>query len=173
MTAEVRFDEILRVLSRNGVELIVVGGVAAILQGSPLATDDLDIVYLPSAENIARLATALAELEASYLDPAGRHIEPDIPRLANLKMHLLKTNRGRLDVLRTAGRDLAYHDLLDRSRVLEVADSRIRVLDLEAIIETKEHANRPKDRYQLPFLRQLLAEIRRRTGEVSRGEAPV
>lgn len=37
----------------------------------------------------------------------------------------------------------------------------MRVLDLETIIETKEHADRPKDRYQLLFLRQLLAEVQR------------
>ncbi len=62
-------------------------------------------------------------------------------------------------MLRTVGKDLAYHDLVDRSRVLDVAEFRVRALDLETIIETKEYADRPKDRYQLLFLRQLLAEI--------------
>lgn len=33
MASELRFDEVLRVLSRNGVQFILVGGVAAILQG--------------------------------------------------------------------------------------------------------------------------------------------
>ncbi len=161
MTTELRFDEVLRVLARNEVEFIVVGGVAAILQGSPLTTEDVDVVYLPSEENIARLAGALAELEAYYFDPAGRHIEPNVSRLASMRMHLLKTSCGRVDVLRTVGKDLAYQDLVDRSRVFEVAEFRVRVLDLGTIIESKEHADRPKDRYQLPFLRQLLAEIQR------------
>jgi len=61
----------------------------------------------------------------------------------------------------TVGKNLAYPDLVERSRELEVAELRVRVLDLETIIETKEHADRPKDRYQLLFLRQLLAEIKR------------
>lgn len=56
---------------------------------------------------------------------------------------------------------LSYEDLVERSRFFKVADFRVRVLDLDAIIETKEQAGRPKDRYQLPYLRQLLAEIRR------------
>jgi hypothetical protein len=34
MATELRFDEVLRVLTRNEVRFIVVGGVAAILQGS-------------------------------------------------------------------------------------------------------------------------------------------
>ncbi len=161
MTTELRFDEVLRVLTRNEVELIVVGGVAAILQGSPLTTEDLDVVYLSSAENNTRLAKALGELEACYFDPAGRRIEPNVARLASLKMHLLKTSCGRVDLLRTVGKDLAYHDLVERSRVFDVAEFRVRALDLETIIETKEYADRPKDRYQLPFLRQLLAEIQR------------
>ena len=68
-------------------------------------------------------------------------------------------------MLRTVGKDLGYHDLVERSRVLEVAEFRVRVLDLETIIETKEHADRPKDRHQLLFLRQLLAEIQRLEAE--------
>ena len=161
MAAELQFDEVLRVLIRNDVEFIVVGGVAAILQGSPLTTEDIDVVYLPSDENNLRLARALRELEAVYFDPAGRRIEPDVSRLASLKIHLLKTRCGRVDVLRTVGKDLAYADLVGKARMFDIEDFRVRVLDLETIIETKEHADRPKDRYQLLFLRQLLAEIQR------------
>lgn len=165
MATDLKFDEVLRVLIRNEVEFIVVGGVAAILQGSPLTTEDVDVVYLCSEENNIRLAKALGELEAYYLDPAGRRIEPDASRLASLKMHLLKTSCGRVDVLRTVGKDLGFDDLAVKARALEVAEFRVRVLDLETIIETKEYADRPKDRYQLLFLRQLLAEIRRLEAE--------
>ncbi len=168
MATELRFDQVLRALTRNEVEFILVGGVAAILQGSPLTTEDVDVVYLVSAENNLRLAKALEELEAYYLDPAGRHIEPDVSRLAAMNLHLLKTSCGRVDVLRTIGKGLTYHDLVERTRVLDVAEFRVRVLDLETIIETKEHADRPKDRYQLPFLRQLLTEIQRLDADGSR-----
>lgn len=162
MVVEARFDEVLRILSRNDVEFIVVGGIAAILQGSPLSTEDIDVVYDSSEENLARLATALGDLEAYYLDPAGRHIEPDVSRLASMRVHLLKTNCGRVDVLRTVGQNLAFEDLVQNTRLLEVAEVVVRVLNLETIIATKEQAGRPKDRSQLPFLRQLLTEIQRR-----------
>ena len=124
MATELRFDEVLRVLTRNEVEFILVGGVAAILQGSPLTTEDVDVVYLVSEENNLRLAKALEELEAYYFDPAGRHIEPDVSRLASMRLHLLKTRCGRVDLLRTVGKDLACHDLVERSRVLDVAEAR-------------------------------------------------
>lgn len=144
MATEQRFDQILRVLAQHEVKLIVVGGVAAILQGSPLTTEDLDVVYLASEDNNRRLAAALGELNATYFDPAGRQIEPDASKLASMKMHLLRTRHGRLDVLRYVGRDLAYQDLVERSRELDVDDVRVRTLDLEAIIETKEPLTFPR-----------------------------
>ncbi|MEM7048512.1 MAG: nucleotidyltransferase [Acidobacteriota bacterium] len=162
---EARFDEVLRILNRNEVEFIVVGGIAAILQGSPLSTEDIDLVYLSSERNLGRLANALGDLEAYYLDPAGRHIEPDVSRLAGMSVHLLKTNCGRVDMLRTVGQNLAFQDLIEDTQLLEVADFVVRVLNLEMIIATKEHAGRPKDQSQLPFLRQLLTEIQRRDAQ--------
>ncbi len=165
------FEEILNILNRHEVELIVVGGVAAILQGSPLITEDIDVVYLSSEQNHQRLIDALRELKAHYNDPAGRYIEPNASRLATMRMHLLKTRCGRLDVLRSIGENLTYEDLLPRSHECVVAGLRVRALNLEAIIETKEHAGRPKDQHALLFLRQLLHEIKQledeRTGPSS------
>jgi predicted nucleotidyltransferase len=163
---QVRFDEALRILTRHEVDFIVVGGIAAILQGFPLTTEDVDVVYLASEENCRRLAAALDEMDASYADPAGRRVLPDAARLAAARVHLTNTSCGRVDLMRTIGDDLAYRELIGRTRELDVAELRVRVLELEAIIETKEHADRPKDRAQLPFLRQLLAEIRRQKGGV-------
>lgn len=162
---EIRFDEALAVLARHEVEFLVVGGIAAVLHGSPLTTQDLDIVYSTSGENRRRLLEALEEMDASYADPAGRTIRPDLERLGSLRVHLLETRLGRVDLMRTIGRDLGFDDLIGRTLEMEVGAFSVPVLDLEAIIETKEHADRPKDRYQLPFLRQLLEEVRRFEGE--------
>lgn len=53
------FAALLRRLGDNGVEFIVVGGAAAIAHGSARLTQDLDIVYDRSAENLERLVAAL------------------------------------------------------------------------------------------------------------------
>lgn len=82
-----------------------------------------------------------------------------------MRTHLLKTICGRVDVLRTVGNDLAYEDLTERTRLLDVAEFGVRVLDLATILETKEHPDRPKDQAQLPFLKQLLTEIQRRDAQ--------
>lgn len=161
MADALRIDEILAVLSRHRVDFVVVGGIAAILQGSPLTTDDLDVLFAYRPENLERLLRALADLEARYVDPAGRVLEPDRERLASFRLHLLRTRCGRLDLLRTVGDGATYEDLLSRTSEMRLDDLSVRVLDLEAVIETKEQADRPKDRFQLPYLRQLLEEIER------------
>jgi hypothetical protein len=151
-----RFVEILRVLSRHEVEHILVGGMAAILEGAPVSTFDMDIVFLRTDENLRRLLAALLELDARYLDPAGRHIVPDAGKLASLRMHRLVTSWGPLDVLETIGKGLSYADLAGDTRVSDLEGASVRILGLETIIRSKEQANRDKDRATLPILRRTL-----------------
>jgi hypothetical protein len=152
----VRFLGLLRVLCRCGVRFIVVGGVAAQLEGAPILTLDLDVLFENTPENVDRLLASLRELKARYRDPAERHIEPDAEKLRALRMHLLLTDLGALDVLSVIGSGLTYGDLAGRTVLYELGDLRVRVLELGAVIETKEQANRDKDRAVLPVLRQTL-----------------
>jgi hypothetical protein len=62
-------DDALRViesLNQEGVDYVVVGGVAVNLHGLVRATEDLDIFVRPEHENIARLRRAL---KAVWADP--------------------------------------------------------------------------------------------------------
>ncbi len=45
------FERLLKALSSNNVNFVIVGGVAATIHGSSRLTTDLDIVYDRSAEN--------------------------------------------------------------------------------------------------------------------------
>lgn len=148
--------ELIAALIEHQVDFLVVGGVAAILNGVPISTLDLDILYSKSADNIARLEAALKKLGAVYNDPAGRHIEPDQGRLSTMRIHLLRTRIGLLDVLATVGSGLTFEDLEERSRPVDLQGLAVRVLNLDALIETKEQANRPKDLAMLPVLRETL-----------------
>jgi len=160
----VRFYELLTSLVEGNVAFIVVGGVAAVLDGAPVSTFDLDVVYSLDETNIDRLAGVLEELSAVYIDPGGRMIRPTVERLRGGGHHLLRTRHGRLDVMGSVGIALAYPDLLSRSRTHTVRSVEIMVLDLETLIATKEAANRPKDRAVLDLLRETLAERQRGNG---------
>ena len=60
---------LLDVLTRNNVDFILVGAVAAIAQGYPLNTKDIDITPSRTPDNLERLTTALRELDAPALPP--------------------------------------------------------------------------------------------------------
>ena len=155
-----RFLELLRALDRHAVEHVIVGGVAAILEGAPMTTLDLDVVYRLDDDNIERLGRALEALEARYRDPAGRVILPTPDRLRATRVNLLETRLGLLDVMHEVGAGWRYEDLVARSHVREIEELRVQVLDLGDVIASKEVAGRDKDRAMLPLLRRTL-ELKR------------
>lgn len=164
MPAEPDFLEVLAHLAENEVELILVGGVAAILHGAPIMTEDLDFVYRSESQNLERLAAALRAIDAIYRDPAGRRIRPTAARLARNRVNLLTSSLGPVDALRTIGDDLDYAALVEHAEWFEIEGVRFRVLDLETIIESKLYANRPKDRATLPFLQAVLRMREKKAG---------
>jgi hypothetical protein len=56
--------QVFRTLTAHGVRFVVVGGLGARLHGSPVITNDADICYERSDENLELLAAALRELGA-------------------------------------------------------------------------------------------------------------
>jgi hypothetical protein len=155
-----RYLPLLRVLTAHGVEFILVGGLAAVLQGAPIITGDLDIVHRRTPENVNRLLAALAELDAIYrLDP--RRLRPKDSHLLGPGHALLATRFADLDVLGTIFADTPYDDLIQDTVEMELDDVTIRVLRLERLIQAKEFAGRPKDLAVLPALRAALSLSRK------------
>jgi hypothetical protein len=165
MNARPEFLEIARCLVENGVKFILVGGVAAIVQGAPVSTFDLDIVIDPTdAANGALLLGALESLDARYLDLAGRHLLPTAERLATLRIHRLVTKFGVLDILTAIGKGRRYTELLAHTSLTALTPGLpVRILHLSAIIQSKEEAGREKDLAALPVLRRTL-ELSKRPG---------
>lgn len=153
------FAELLRVLAEHRVEFIIVGGVAAVLQGAPISTFDLDVVHSRAPDNVVRALTALESLDALYRDPAGRRIAPNGSLLASTGHHLLMTRDGPLDLLGTIGTGMGYEELLGHTVELDLGSGfNVKVLDLPTLIRTKEVADREKDRAVLAILRRTLEQ---------------
>ena len=75
----------------------------------------------------------------------------------------LITKYGPLDVLGEIGDGLGYEELVARSKEMLIAEGvRVRILNLETLIEVKEQLNGEKDRAMLPILRHTLEENRRK-----------
>ena len=156
MSDEFRPTDLLRQLVDHDVDFVIVGGVAGTLAGSPIVTNDLDVVYATDHRNLARLVGLLSEIDAHYHDPAGRRVRPDAEKLSRFKVSLLTTELGRLDLLREIGEGWGYGELVERSVQYQLDDSAILAIDLETLIEAKVLAGRDKDLHALPFLRRLL-----------------
>ena len=57
-------EEIFACLDRHEVHYVLIGGLAAVLHGSPLPTLDADICPARDHDNLVKLAAALDELDA-------------------------------------------------------------------------------------------------------------
>jgi len=153
------FLEILLVLTKHQVRFIVVGGVSAVIQGAPFTTFDLDVVHSRDPSNVDRLLRALESLEAYYRTSPQRKATPAAWRLLSPGHQLLMTRYGPLDILGMIGQEREYEGLLAHTVEVEVAaDVKVRVLDLETLIQTKEETAGEKDKAILPVLRRTLEE---------------
>src|ERR1700722_12407540 len=97
-----RILSIFETLARHQAEYLVVGGVAAVLQGAPVSTFDLDIVHSTSSDNVARIVTVLEELDARYRSQP--ELRPGADQLASPGHQLLMTRYGPLDLLGMIGK---------------------------------------------------------------------
>lgn len=157
-----KFTATLRALYDGGVDFILVGGVAAVLGGAPVQTYDVDVVHSRDAANVARLLPVLDLLDAIFRIQPERRLKPESYHLAGPGHLNLVTRYGPLDLLGTIGRDLSYQDLLPHSTEVDIGGgTRIRVLNLEKLIEIKEELGGEKDRAMLPLLRRVLEEKRK------------
>jgi len=160
---EYKLTAILRALAEAGVDFIVVGGLAAVLDGAPVTTFDVDVVHARDEGNVARLLPVLESLDAIFRVQPERRIRPTADHLAGPGHLNLITRYGPLDLLGTIGRGLGYQDLLPHSAAMEIGGgTSVRVLDLETLIAVKEDLGGEKDRAVLPVLRRTLAETRKR-----------
>ena len=159
MWIEQRTSALLAGLHEAGVEYVVVGGAAAVLQAAPMRTEDLDIVHRKSPENVARLLPwLLAQGAYNRADMANRKLPPNKDALLGRGHILLQTNLGKLDVLCERGDGEDYENLLPDTIMLESDGVTVRVLGLPRLIDVKARAGRAKDRAVLPVLMATLEE---------------
>jgi hypothetical protein len=157
--------KLLDALQQHEVEFVVVGVIAAVAQGSPVPTRDLDITPLSSAANCERLANALRSVGAKLrlTDRTGLEFPIEPRFLAGNKSLTLTTRFGVLDLDFMPAGTGGFDDLRRNAIEVELGTSRpVLVAALTDVIRMKEAAGRPKDVAQLPALRQTLEVIRER-----------
>lgn len=150
-------DVAVQALTDAGVEFVLIGGWAAILQGSMRTTRDLDVCYGRTAENHRRLAAALAPYRPRLRDlPENSPFVWDAATLKNGTVFTLTTALGSIDLLAEVAGIGGYEEVKAASKLVEAFDRRVWTLDLPGLIAAKRAAGRPKDLQALPELESLL-----------------
>jgi hypothetical protein len=153
------FTGLLKRLLESRVDFVLVGGVAAAAHGSARSTNDLDIVYARSKDNISRLIAALGAL-SPYLRgaPSGlpfRFDEATVERGLNFT---LTTSLGDLDLLGEITGGGRYEDLLPHTIRIQAFGASCLCLDLDWLIRVKRAAGRPRDLEVIAELEALREE---------------
>ena len=152
----IELEKAIRSLVENQVEFVIVGGVAISLHSSGYLTNDLDICFSRSKENIKRLVNALKPF-----DPRPRGISRDLPfrfdesTINNGTNFTFETLIGDIDLLGEVKGIGGYSEALRQSVTYEIYDTEVSALDLEGLIAAKTAAGRTKDQLVLPELKAL------------------
>lgn len=154
---------ILAELNREGVEFLVIGGVAVGFHGYVRATKDVDVVPAPDPQNLKRLAHVLrgldAEVEGAEEFDEGELPDPLDPDVLGLGGNwVLRTRLGRFDVMQWIGDDALWEKLAPAAIDADVDGLAIRVVSYEDLVALKETAGRPEDLTDLQRLRQARGE---------------
>jgi hypothetical protein len=162
-TQQTGAERILGALAGAGAQVVLIGGLAAVLHGVPHVTNDIDFCYAPSDENRARLVQALTSLHprlrvSGLTDEDARQLpwHLDIRSLRATPVLTLETDAGALDLMPSVSGLGEYAQVAQMAVVLPVFGLQIPTLTLPALIASKRAAGRPKDLLALPHIEATL-----------------
>ena len=141
---------LLEALNTLGVRYLIVGMGAALLEGAPGTTQDIDLWL----ERIDEEPLREAARRAGGLYTSGFGLQP--PAVGGEGL-------DRVDLVLTASGLEPFEQEFRNAREYEVDGVPVRVLPLDRVIVSKRAAKRPKDSAQLPMLEAALAARRART----------
>ena len=160
---ELHVDRLLRALVDADVDFVVIGGVAAMLHGSPRVTFDLDICFATDAANLEALGGALTGLRARLKGVADDvPFMPDAATLRRIEVLTLTTEAGEIDVLARPSGAPRYETLRSNADRFDLAGLRVRVAAIDDLVAMKSAAGRAKDLADVEELEAIRRLSRRR-----------
>jgi len=157
-------ETILNALSDGGVEFIVGGGMACILQGIERLTMDVDVAVMMQEKNWERLVKVTENLgliprvplnPRSLIDPAVRRVVLDEKKA--IVFTFLHPDRPSLQLDVFLRPDLAYEVLLQDAEWMNLEGRKIQVLNRQKLLALKKGIQppRPKDLLDIAALEEM------------------
>jgi predicted nucleotidyltransferase len=136
------------VLAEQGVDYLVIGGVAAQVHGRRRTTKDLDVTPAPNPKNFERLAAALVTLEAR---PVEVEFGPNTPIPTAEQLRLapvvppLSTRHGELHILNEVPGASVYAEMRARALTIDLDGIVMHIVGVDDLIRMKQTLGRPSD----------------------------
>lgn len=153
--------DLLKLLNEHRVLYVLVGGLAGVIHGSQLVTEDVDICAPLDNENLARVLAALRDINPKFrMHPDRPPLPQDRAKLAGFKNLYLDTDLGQIDILSEIVAVGAYDEVACHTITVVLDGMECRVLNLDTLIATKKALGRPRDLQAVKELEAIRERIR-------------
>lgn len=157
--------DLLKRLNDCRVKYVLVGGMACVIHGSQMVTQDVDICAPLTPENISGLLAAFAGIHPRFrTTPDLRPLPEKMEDLKDFKNLYLVTDLGQLDILSEITGVGDYAEVERHTVQVDLEGASCRVLDLDTLIAAKRAMNSPKDHQvaiELAAIRERLRDSRK------------
>jgi hypothetical protein len=144
------FFDLLERLVEADVDFVIIGGFAGVIHGCTYLTQDIDICCDFSPANLLALQKAVSNLHPVHrMTPRQKKLELTEKNCGRFKNLYLDTDIGQLDCVSFIDGLGDYQKVRRASELVEVRDTKLRVLSLNALIKAKKAMNRPRDKQAL------------------------
>lgn len=152
-------NNLLQKLCEADIDFVIVGGFAAVVHGSSMLTQDLDVCTVLSGSNVDKLRELFHDLH-----PIHRHTSQKLSFLDNpkpgesLKNLYLQTDLGPIDFLSSIDGIGNYADVKKNAEQVMLFNRKVSIISLEDLLTAKETLGREKDLITAKELRAIRAK---------------
>lgn len=158
-----RFLEVLQTLSQEGIDFIIVGGVAARLHGSTRLTQDLDIVPRLETESWKKLIGVISQLNTQPRIPESLERIADVNNIRkwmvekNMLAVSFRSPRADVEIDLLISESDRFDELFSRASTVTLDGQIFHVASIDDLIDMKTKAGRDRDLYDIEILKAIKA----------------
>ena len=133
------FRDFLKAFNNQGVEYILVGGMAVILHGYVRTTGDMDVWVKKTKENYKRIVKAFNEFRMRVFDMTEENFLSD-----KFDVWMFGVEPVKIELM-TAVKGLDFDEAFEKSVIHHEDELPVRFLHINSLIDAKKAAGRYKD----------------------------
>lgn len=133
------FRDFLKAFNNQGVECILVGGMAVILHGYVRTTGDMDVWVKKTSDNYKKIVKAFGEFRMPVFDMTEENFLSD-----KFDVWMFGVEPVKIELM-TAVKGLDFDEAFQKSVIHQEDELEVRFLHINSLIDAKKAAGRYKD----------------------------